>query len=258
MGTVEYRPDYAKFVFTCHPQEWTSIYRSFTDAASKRKYVGDWDASHKTNRWYYNPQQDTETWSIDIWGEWSGIIDLLRPAFLTYLRRLDMRAIVWDASEEAVIAAGQHLILNVTSHNVHLYYTKPAKKTDRRDRGGNGFAIGSHKSDLRITVYKRHREPVAQEFQMKGDYLRRLVAEVQGDFASVADVCNCWRILGHAVVKAGQMRLERVLDAAGIGSYWPVLGPQDAPTLPPAQATFAAPLLDEEGFPDPSDPSHTD
>lgn len=257
MSTIMWRPDYAKFLIECHPENWEALYGVVRNAAGQRKYPGEWDKSHKVNRLWYNAAKGMETWSIDIWGEWSGIIELLPVSWLTNLRRLDMRSIVWDADGDTVLAVGSHLLHNVTNWNIHLYNTKVAKKSEKRDRGGEGFAIGSHKSDLRITVYKRHGEPVAQEFQMKGPFLQKLCSEVMGDFASVEDLVNAWRVLGHAVTKAGELRMERVLEAAGVGVYWPLLGPQDIPALPPAQGAFLATLPDEEGYPDPSEPSHT-
>lgn len=238
MGTAVYRYDYAKFLIECHPQDWAGWYGYLNRQSHERKYSTEWLKSHKVNRLWYNAAVDMETWSIDIWGEWAGIVEVLDDRWFACLKRLDARSIVWDADEAAVSSLGMHLYSAVTSFNVHVYNTRPAAKRMGRDRGGVGFAIGSHKSDLRISCYKRTGEPVALEFQMKGAYLERLKAETIARGKTRDNGCDPWLDLKYSVRDAGEARLERVLDAAGIGNYWPVIGPIEAPTLPPTQAAF--------------------
>jgi len=258
MGTLHYRPDYAKFLVECPPQHWQLHYGYLNEQSHQRKYSTEWLKSHKVNRLWYNAAQDMETWSIDIWGEWAGIVEMLPLHWLRWLRRFDVRAIVWDATGENVESMGMHLYQNVTSHNIHVFNTRPATKRLGRDRGGVGFAIGSHKSDLRIAVYKRTGEQVAQEFQMSGTYLRRIVQSVLQDYEGTESVRSPWLGLVQRVKVAGLQRLGRVLDSAGIGQYWPVYGPDDLPGLPPVQASFGSYIPDEEGFPDEEDTTRPD
>lgn len=247
MSPVTYRPDYAKFVFTVPPQTWNQYSRTFHEASHERKYKAEWLKSHKMNRWYYNKEQDLETWSVDIWGEWAGIVELLPIDFFQHLRRYDIRATIWDTDEATIIDIGQHLQRTITSHNINVFSTKPASKRLGRDRGGKGFAIGSKKSDLRISVYKRSGEPCAQEFQCTGTMLRTSVDLIWKGYKGRESVINPWRALLARVQSQGEARIGTVFGKADIGTYWPVFGPADLPALPPIQSSML--VLPEEPAP---------
>ncbi len=242
MGTVQFRYDYAKFLVTCPPELWHLYYEELNRESHEMKVAGEWLKSHKVNRLWYNADAGMETWSIDIWGEWAGIVDKLTPNWIEYIKRVDVRAIVWDATKDTVLDIGQHLQRTVTSHNVNVFSTKPATKRLGRDRGGVGFAIGSHKSDLRITTYKRTGEPVAQEFQCSGAMLARLVASTIAIVGPSANVRSVWRQLRLLIEAEGQKRLMRVLESASIGTYWPTIGSEAIPQLPPIQAALLVEL----------------
>lgn len=242
MATVTFRPDYAKFMFECAPEVWNHIYRVVNETSHQMKFNGEWLKSHKTQRLWFNAEKGMETWTLEIWGEWTGIVERLPSEWVLDLKRFDVRAIVWDAGRDTILDLGQHLQRNVTSHNINVYNTKPASKRLGRDRGGVGFAIGSHKSDLRVTCYKRTGEPVAQEFQCTGAMLTRLKLASYEWYQKTGKSVDVWKNLSFRVQKEGNTRLQRVLDSAGIGTYWPVLGAHDIPSLPPTQAAFVAEL----------------
>lgn len=244
MSTVTFRPDYAKFLFECTPELWNHTYRVFCETSHEVKFAGDFLKSHKTNRLWYNAEKGMETWSLEVWGEWAGIIRSLPPMWVLALKRYDVRAIVWDATKDTILDIGQHLQRNVTSHNINVFATKQATKRLGRDRGGVGFAIGSHKSDLRITTYKRTSEPVAQEFQCTGAMLVRLKLDAWKWYNDTGMSIDVWQNLGFRIQKEGQKRLTRVLESAGIGTYWPTIGPSDLPQLPPISSSFIAELGD--------------
>lgn len=238
MSTVTFRPDYAKFLIECDPDLWHQWYSELTRESHEYKAHGEWLKSHKVNRLWFNKEANLETWSIDIWGEWAGVVDRLPQAWLLFLKRYDVRAIIWDATKDTILDLGQHLQRNITSTNINVYSTRPASKRLGRDRGGVGFAIGSHKSDLRITCYKRTGEPVAQEYQCSGAMLSRLLTGVWNDLHTKGGQVNLFKALERSICVEGNRRLNRVLEAAGVGTYWPVVGPADLPTLPPIQAVF--------------------
>jgi hypothetical protein len=244
MGTVTFRPDYAKFIFECEPEVWNHIYRVFCETSHEMKFAGEFLKSHKTNRLWFNAQKGFETWTLEVWGEWAGIVTRLPSDWLLSLKRYDVRAIVWDASDDTIIELGQHLQRHVSSHNINVYSTKPASKRLGRDRGGKGFAIGSHKSDLRVTCYKRTGEPVAQEFQVTGAMLNRLKLAAWDWFIKTGKTIDPWRNLGARIEQEGNKRLMRVLESAGVGTYWPTVGAHDIPQLPPTQAAFMVELSD--------------
>lgn len=238
MSSVIWRPDYAKFLIQCHPVNWTLFYQALNTRSHEFKAAGEWLKSHKVNRLWYNGEMDMETWSIDIWGEWAGIVRTLPVEWTQWLKRFDVRATIWDATEDTILDVGQHMQRNVTSHNINVFSTKKASKRLGRDRGGVGFAIGSHKSDLRITTYKRTGEPVAQEFQCSGAMLKRVVGEAAARHARSRGTTDIWVDIAFRIQTEGQRRLEAVLERAGIGTYWPVLGREDIPELPPIQSAF--------------------
>jgi hypothetical protein len=244
MSTVQFRPDYAKFLFECQPEVWNHMYRVFCETSHEMKFAGEFLKSHKTNRLWYNAEKGMETWSLEIWGEWTGIVTRLSADWLLSLKRFDVRAIVWDATKDTILDLGQHLQRNVTSHNVNVFSTKPATKRLGRDRGGVGFAIGSHKSDLRVTCYKRTGETVAQEFQCTGAMLSRLKLAAWDWYQKTSKTIDPWVNLGKRIEAEGNKRLMRVLESAGVGTYWPTIGADDLPQLPPAQGAFMVELGD--------------
>lgn len=244
MSTVQFRPDYAKFLIECEPEVWNHMYRVFCETSHLMKFNGEFLKSHKTNRLWFNAEKGMETWSLEIWGEWTGIVTKLPADWILSLKRFDVRAVVWDADDDTIITLGQHLQRTVTSHNIHVYSTKPATKRLGRDRGGKGFAIGSHKSDLRVTCYKRTGEPVAQEFQCSGAMLQRLKMGAWDWYQKTSQSIDIWRNLGTRIEAEGNKRLMRVLESAGVGTYWPTIGAHDIPQLPPIQAAMLVELSD--------------
>lgn len=253
MQTVNFRPDYAKFVLEMEPDRFNQYYQALNAISHTRKYHGDWLKSHKVTRLWADGA-GMETWSIEIWGEWAGLVAALTsPTWILSLRRFDVRAIAWDTNEQAIINLGQHLQRHVTSYNVNVYSTRPASKRMGRDRGGKGFAIGSHKSDLRITIYKRQGEPTAVEAQCSGAMLKRLVANSIQVAPLGADGHLTWLELSDQIVTLARARFNRVLELSGIGQYWPVVGAPDLPDIEPAQSAFIVEMerqLDERGFAD--------
>ena len=238
MSDVIYRFDYARFKIEVAPENWEAIYNTFREARATFKASGDFDKSHKTNRLWFNAQAGKETWALDVWGEWAGIVWSLPEFWFKWLTRLDVRTTLWDADGDAVEALGVHLVKAKGPYNVHLFSSRSSTKRMGRDRGGSGFAIGSHKSDLRITVYKRASEPVACEFQMTGRYLARSVEAAYQNWLDTSRTQGLWYRLKELVIEAGQHRFERALEQAGIGTYWPLTGPLPTPELPPLQSAM--------------------
>lgn len=244
MATVTFRPDYAKFVFEVSTGLFDLHYRAFCELSHQMKFAGDFLKSHKTNRLWYNKDKDMETWTLEVWGEWAGIVEKLPADWVLLLKRYDVRAVVWDATKDTILDLGQHLQRNVNRYNVNVYNTKPASKRMGRDRGGVGFAIGSHKSDLRVTCYKRTGEPVAQEFQCTGAMLNGIKLASWDWYQKTSGTTDIWKNLTNLLRKRGNIRLSTVLENAGVGTYWPTVGPQDLPQLPPLQAGFIAEVQD--------------
>lgn len=244
MSTIHWRVDYARFIFHVPAEVWSSYTSLLHNSSHELKFHGEWLKSHKVNRLYYDATSGRETWAVDIWGEWAGIVHSLPITWLHSLARLDVRAIVWDTTGETIVNIGQHLQKHVTSYNIHVYSSREATKRLGRDRGGKGFAIGSHKSDLRITTYKRKNEPCAQEFQMSGAYLKRLVASTVATCGGSKGTIDPWSFLTDLISLHGTQRLDRVLKSASCEPFWTIIGSFSPPILPQAQHQFI-PLIDE-------------
>ena len=223
MPSVTYRYDYLKLIIT-HPagtfnQYYDAIRREGTRVAGSAE---KWDRSHKVTA--FNSMEPLwERTCVEVWGEASDLISALDWAvYSQFAKRLDVRAILWEVEEDAVLFTGQRLQRNVSSLNVECFSSKPASKRLGRDRGGKGFRVGSRKSDICAVVYKRTREPAAQEFRFQGQSLSNAIHQVDGDLLHKAEVLNLWSILKGRLQMKGEQRLERAMNEAGIGVYWPM------------------------------------
>lgn len=239
MSSVTFRPDYAKLLFELPRGLFSTYYTRFCSESHNHKYHGDFLKSHKVVA-LPNNNPEMETTILEVWGEWAGLVTAM--PFRTWaglLRRFDARAIVWDASEEAVLAVGQRLQRSDVGYNVEVFNSKPASKRLGRDRGGKGFRLGSRKSDMCVVVYKRTGEPAAQEYRLQSTLLRRQVTRVMTTMRREGDVVDEWRQFIGLCEKEGQRRLALVLERAGIGTYWPVYAQQGREDYDQLQTSFA-------------------
>lgn len=239
-----YRVDYYKAIFSL-PSDLMTQYRNLLNEHSHvAKIPGDWITSHKWSYLYHTPEGH-EVVALEIWGEWARLPTyLFDPIWVKECRRLDVRTTLWEQTGDGIYSLGEHLTRADTGYNTILRNSKPRSKRNGRDAGGKGFAIGSHKSDLRISAYTRGDAKPALEYQCSGSILRGAISQIIGPGGLAPGVLFPWATLISTVVDLGDARLERVLDRAGIGSYWPVLHEGEPPTLPPLQ--HVARLTDEE------------
>lgn len=242
MSTVTYRPDYAKFVMELPRGLFAQYYRRLNELSHDVKFNGEWLKSHKVTA-LRSMSPDMETTVIEIWGEWAGLVRSLPfPEWGRFLRRFDVRAIVWDADKEAVLAVGQRLQRGDCGYNVEVFNSKPASKRMGRDRGGIGFRVGSRKSDLCLVVYKRSHEPVAIEYRAQAHVLRTAVEWVEHYMKVDGQLFAPWQYLTDRIASGGSRRLEKVLNKVGIGSYWPVYAKVEREEYDQLQSSFVATL----------------
>lgn len=242
MSTIAFRPDYAKFLIVAPAGTFHQYYAALNRASHETKFHGDWLKSHKVQA-LPSQNPDYETTAIEIWGEWAGIVRSM-PFSLwgKFLKRFDVRAIVWDADGDAVLAVGQRLQRADVGYNVEAFNSKPASKRLGRDRGGKGFRVGSRKSDVCSVVYKRTGEPVAMEFRFQAQVLRNMVEWVNYHLSTDERLFDAWQSLIERCESAGQRRLQLVLERAGIGTYWPVYAKEGRDDYDQLQTSFAAEL----------------
>lgn len=240
MTSLVYRPDYAKFVFELPRGLFTHYYQELNRESHECKFHGEWLKSHRVQA-LRSMHPDLETTVVEIWGEWAGIVRRLPwEAWGSHVKRFDARAISWDADGDAVLAVGHQLQMGQVQYNVEVFNSKPASKRHGRDRGGQGFRLGSRKSDICIVVYKRTGEPVAIEFRMQGQVLKDRIWAISKDSPLPEVVCDRWQMLIDFCESNGQKRLQRSLEQAGIGTYWPAYNKTEAPAMPSIRRSFAA------------------
>lgn len=229
MPTIDYRWDYVKLMVT-HPIGSFSAYHAHLTAAA-RPFVKDqlaWDKSHKVIPWH-SQHESLATTIVEVWGEAAELVKRLDwDIWHGAVKRLDVRAILWEVEEDAIIGTGQRMQRMVSSLNVEVFSAKPASKRLGRDRGGKGFRLGSRKSDVCCVVYKRTGEPAAQEFRFQGQALINALRAVHEQFGPKSNVLDCWLALQNDFIRRGQRRLERGLEEAGIGVYWPLFDHKSA------------------------------
>lgn len=244
MPTIDYRWDYLKLMVTHPIGSFNSYYRVICDAA--KPFVKDqlsWDRTHKVIPWH-SQHATLATTIVEVWGEAAELVKKLDwDTWHGAVKRLDVRAILWEVEEDAVLNTGQRLQRSVSSLNVEVFSSKPASKRLGRDRGGKGFRLGSRKSDVCVVVYKRTAEPAAQEFRFQGQALVNALRAVHEGFGPKSDVLDLWLALQNDLVRRGQRRLERGLEEAGIGTYWPLFdhkGAEDYEGMQMSMQTYSA------------------
>lgn len=122
-------------------------------------------------------------------GNWTYVYEIYGPlaqmvryfdwdAWSPLLERLDVK-FDYDISIEGVRALREHLEGQGSGgRNVQTFNSRVRTKKDGRDAGGFGVAIGSHKSDTRLSSYKRGSERGGIEYQLKGRPVKMGVAVI--------------------------------------------------------------------------------
>jgi len=245
MSAVIYRPDYAKFTLEMESDLFQTMYRGFCRAAQDSKFEGDFLKDHKVT--CMPPRNGGKPrYVVEVWGEQTGLVRKLHHGWMAWLRRFDVRGIIWDADVKNVQALGQALQLGGTAYNVETFNSKPASKRLGRDRGGVGFRIGSRKSDLCAVCYKRGGDPVALEFRFQGPTLRHLCQPILEQADAFKGTVDPWEALIGGCRTAGDARMVKAFEGAGIGSYWPTTE-EIKRDFEPSQLNFAK-LADAAGI----------
>lgn len=170
------RFDYVKCSMSLHTENASILAKQWYDT-----FEGE-DRDDKSPRSAHvnsvrNNRDGSFLYVFEAWGP--ACVNVTQLDFVTWgqaLDRIDVRCDM-EVTHNGVDRMYQHLRKNKAGNrNVTLYNSKPRSKRSGRDTGGFGLAIGSHKSDMRITMYKRGSEKGAYEIQMAGKKLERSVA----------------------------------------------------------------------------------
>lgn len=165
---AEHRCDYVKFLFRgpldlC--EQWKL--RFIETIAAGEEY----DGSH--SGYVAKPLRKGAdglwTYVFEIYGPLAQVVTYFDwDAWSPHLERFDVKFDL-GLSTEGVKSLRSHLeTYGAGGRNVQTFNSRVRTKEDGRDGGGFGIAVGSHKSDLRFSAYKRGNENGGVEFQVRG------------------------------------------------------------------------------------------
>lgn len=151
---------------------------------------------HPHGSWSVKPEYNTalghSQYFLRIWGEMANeFIEQNAHAIRGHLiTRADVRYELPNAKTEALRAFGRAAASGQKGRrNVQLFDSKGRNKTGSgRSTGGVGLAIGSHKSDRRVSAYQRAGAPVAVEISLQG----RAVADLWSKFCGYDEAEQPW------------------------------------------------------------------
>lgn len=115
--------------------------------------------------------------------EWYGeaaeyAITALPERMLSNVTRVDFRTTLVDVDDQGIDLLADYLRRSARGdRNLTQYDTRKRTKKNGRHAGGKGVALGSHKSQQRLTWYKRTGEPAALELQVQGQKSVQLVRD---------------------------------------------------------------------------------
>jgi len=220
MDTGYFRWDYVSFWFDCAPDLFHTHLAYLDGLMNEVPPSHNWKQQMKVHA--HGPGQgDSRRYSITIFGAAATVVSRLPVFWHKFIRRLDIKCWPPELDEAAVVEMRDVLLNSKTGYNVTGHNGKPRQKTDKRDAGGNSLSIGSHKSDLRISVYQRSREHACLEFQVSGDMLKRVFANQLRLGGSTQRPAGFWTGVKSELQELGNARFNRCLVNAGVVRWRP-------------------------------------
>jgi hypothetical protein len=166
--------DYVKFIVVAEPDLFTT------------SYLEEWyetfgaEEENGRKRWRLTclgqAGIDKRKYALEIWGDPAQqVCNLSWAKWHKWLQRYDFAETFSLGDVDAIDALYELSRQAGMRHNVNRYSSRKRTKKTGRSGGGEGVAFGSHRSDFRLSIYKRHDEPLKWEVQMAGGRLGRLV-----------------------------------------------------------------------------------
>lgn len=160
-------------------------------------------------------------YTINISGRCANVVNYLPIGFHPFVTRLDIKSWPEGYTMDDLHCLRAEILNKPCGYNITTHDGKLRQKTDKRDAGGTSLAIGSHKSDLRVSLYGRGHEAVCIEFQVSGDMLRRVRIDVASDENNRQSPAIFWGAVKDRLQQLGVCRYNRALDNAGISQWRP-------------------------------------
>lgn len=206
--------DYARFVFRGDVEPVMARVNQATTALEVLQGDSDiWPGDCKS--WGVPPAHGKPAGRVwECWGPVTFCITRLPfGSFAPKLNRLDVRMTVPDLDALGLDVMWATFRAAGKARTVHRYSSPARSKRNGRDAGGDTLAVGSHKSDVRVSWYIRKGESGAIEVQCQGDVLKNIVAVIMTGYEGMTwHSTDMWRDLKTMVWQAG---LSRVGDLCG-------------------------------------------
>jgi hypothetical protein len=158
---------------------------------------------------------------IETWGPFAqAVFERLPEQYYKHVCRLDYR-IELEVNADRLADLAHYMEKNGRgSRNVNYFNTRERQKSEGRHAGGKGVSHGSHKSDIRLAVYKRKGEPGAIEIQVSGDTVRDLVRAATTPEGDVYGEVPRERVTGYLIATlAKRVRVAGFEDTAQLAAF---------------------------------------
>jgi hypothetical protein len=204
------RVDYLKFLVVLPVEEvikWKRVWYALFDD----DHIASGGPHHATVGSVKRAENGDYMYAFEAWGDvCANVVDLPFDQWAPYLHRVDIRRAV-DVTQPGLDVLYSWLRENCgDNRNIQQFNTKPRSKRGGRNAGGIGLQVGSHKSDFRIVVYKRHGEVGAVEVNLAGDVLNDIKSTAMSMRKSNSQPWQDmpWRCLLLACDARGQRKAE--------------------------------------------------
>lgn len=167
--------DYVKFrLGGAVPVQVSLTNRLIAEHASYCAHIGQQPVYRK---WAMVPRSGADSVTfLEFWGPSAEFVKYLDwDEWSPRLQRVDVKRSSEYIDEKTVLGLHSRLINQKGTQTLSLISSKSRSKRKGRDAGGTGLALGAHKSDLRVTVYRKPKESGSFEGQMRGRRLSEAV-----------------------------------------------------------------------------------
>lgn len=171
--------DYVKFSIACEQEMyqrfangWNTAMRQLPDGTNKPG--GNKHSMVRGSHGGHHP-----LWVFEAYGNQSeDVFNMHFDTWAPYLTRVDVATYVDLTAKGLDLVYRQLMVNNRRNLNIAQHASRIRDKVNGRSAGGHGVAVGSHKSDMRMSLYTRGREGLGKlEFQQQGVRVTNRVAE---------------------------------------------------------------------------------
>jgi len=215
-----FRWDYLSLWWEIEPDRFHMDLQYLDELAQAHNMYADWKAGSKVKA-LGATTDGRRRYALNAWGRAACLVMHLTPAWRERIHRLDIKSWPDGYSSEDLTQLRATLLSTPCGYNVSGHNGKVRQKNDKRDAGGNSLAIGSHKSDLRVSLYARGNEKTCIEFQCSGDMLKRLLHAVASDRTLRGDNLVFWASVKDRIQQVGVARYNQALTNSGVIRYRP-------------------------------------